>query len=684
MASASECALQIPKDLWDAVNTARPKCSFDAQGYCKNGKRCKLLHAGKDPNELHLLPFVSRYKVDGQERIEIRPPAEAMMKAYWVKELNMPCPVGQCRRVKDTPLLEFQILEGKMQQPLAQICHKASSDGKVHVDVRNKYDDKLKMYRDHPRTTKPVGATCGGSVKQPLYIMHGTKGPNALSILQDGHINHSEGIAGVGVYGFEVTLNEKGELYENGLKDAWDAGLNDAWDTGLKNAWKMGVSGGYTKGSAFLLRIKEACFIHGTQSFVLPPGTLSWKKQNSNYRVQFAAHQSVITYEAVIFHEDSLVEMLAGYVKNYSPELQKALADIRNFLKQPKSVQRKAPNFVTIRNPLVADGKHTQSKMPPRRLGNEAKEISKAKFWADPAGCVNEIVASAPSSSLQPPQHQFNVTGQWLSYLAWSQHTQHQPPPQCFMYSRQQQFLVCQQQNSLPPQQQPLGLHQPPHAPSLSQPVKPQQSQPRRSQPEQSLPEQSTYLPTATEQRERFAKLSERFEMKKSRETLLNDRSAEEQSISSVKELVEASGKEQKQPEIKSRSTSHKRRAKGSQEKSQRQLPRNRSDWMNHLRKPHEQQHQNSKNLRQNISQSHRGIKRPLQEIHPLRPVSELPILQNSQRHKPARSRSSSSGLTSKSPIRIQRPTKRQQVDEFRETRAGISPIPGRPGVWEN
>ena len=145
MASASKCDLQIPRALLDAVNATRPQCQFYKEGRCKKGGRCPYFHAPGQGNSF-LLPRISRHStVDGEPYIQIRPPAKAMIQAFF-KEKHMDCPVGPCRRVKNTPLLEFQFVEGRMQQPKHHQCQRAHLAGKVCVDIREFCGKKKKNW----------------------------------------------------------------------------------------------------------------------------------------------------------------------------------------------------------------------------------------------------------------------------------------------------------------------------------------------------------------------------------------------------------------------------------------------------------------------------------------------------------------------------------------------------------
>ena len=288
MASASNHDMQIPSDLLNAVNTVRPTCKFFQRGLCKAGGACKLYHRS-GTNTSHLLPRVSIYDTADGPRIQIRPPLAQMVAAFWA-DIKMENPLGPCRRVQGTPIIEFQLVEGRMSLPQENVCSRAHLASYADVDVRKGHDL-------HFHEKRKIGASYG-KVAFPSLLGHGTGCAEGLSILKDGYIYPVEGIAGKGVYAFEVELNDQGKLD----------------DTQLSKIWKKSASGGYSKGCVFVLRVTECCLINGNWAYDLPPGALAFKVQVGNGRVQFAAHQSTLAYESVLFHEDSLVELLGKYM----------------------------------------------------------------------------------------------------------------------------------------------------------------------------------------------------------------------------------------------------------------------------------------------------------------------------------------------------------------------------------
>ena len=163
------------------------------------------------------------------------------------------------------------------------------------------------------------------------------------------------------------------------------------------------------------------------------------------------------------FHEDSLVELLAKNMSEYSADLHHALVRIRTYFEQPKDVRASGGNLVRVKNKLVADGHHEQQKWGQPRLS--AEEISESPLWTDPAGCEQQLPAPPSVNICQPPQPVCYVPVQWPPDCQWAIQYGHpylwvpQPPWQ------QQWHALGQQQGSWPPQQQPWGPHPPPNPP---------------------------------------------------------------------------------------------------------------------------------------------------------------------------------------------------------------------------
>ena len=101
-------------------------------------------------------------------------------------------------------------MPGTMKEPEADACARASLGHDVTVDVWTGEDRKTSV-------RKLVGSSGSTKTALPKMLSHGTSMQNGLSILKDGSINPSEGIAGFGVYAFEIKLDDEGKLNANEL-----------------------------------------------------------------------------------------------------------------------------------------------------------------------------------------------------------------------------------------------------------------------------------------------------------------------------------------------------------------------------------------------------------------------------------------------------------------------------------
>ena len=123
--------MMIPRKLMDAVNAAKPVCTFFWRtGKCKRGSKCKLYH--NRLQESHLLPSVTRYDTENGPRIQIRAPLAAMITQFF-KERGVESPIGSSRKVKKTQVLEFQLVKSRMKEPDADVCTRAKLAGYVKV-----------------------------------------------------------------------------------------------------------------------------------------------------------------------------------------------------------------------------------------------------------------------------------------------------------------------------------------------------------------------------------------------------------------------------------------------------------------------------------------------------------------------------------------------------------------------
>ena len=376
--------MMIPKSLMNAVDAARPVCTFYRRGQCKKGSKCKLFHGRAQ--DTHNLPSVSRYNTPEGHRLQIRAPVKKMLDVYY-EEKGITSPIGSHKRVKGTPILEFQLIHGTMEEPKAEECARAQLQGQVIVQELSVSANPLSKLLP----PKQVGQST--KIPFPDMLAHGTETQAALQITVDGGITASEGIAGNGVYGFEVKLDKDGNITEEELKRIWD----------------MSASGGYNKGAVILFRPKQGALINGKAALRLPPGTVAFKDPNKdNKRIQYAAHPSTIEYVTILWHEDALVELLGHKLEGskYTVELHKALADVRDYTNgsREKDIQL-ASNLVEVDNPIVADGSHQQTNWGPPKTS--AADIEEEMIWVDPF-YVSDMLAKAKEGQT------FTVNGERL------------------------------------------------------------------------------------------------------------------------------------------------------------------------------------------------------------------------------------------------------------------------------
>ena len=172
----------IPASLLEAVSQARPTCPFwgSKQG-CRKDIKCALRHAAK--NDVHL-PHISRHVLaDGSTTINLRPPLmKGLEKCFSSKKCPLPISHGEMwETAKGVRLVTY--LLPLMEGANLQACAQAAQCG-------------FAIQANGSRLSTSRG--CDFS----QLLLHGTTVKNALSILCDGRINPSPGIAGDGIYGF--------------------------------------------------------------------------------------------------------------------------------------------------------------------------------------------------------------------------------------------------------------------------------------------------------------------------------------------------------------------------------------------------------------------------------------------------------------------------------------------------
>ena len=362
-----------PKELLVALDAARPVCKFYlTKKGCKQGSSCKLRHGESDDVVNAYLPHVSRH--DGPEgtTITLRPPLPAAIQKFFGAHNFAPIALGASRATSRKQLLCYQLLY--MQEPDAEACRNADTSGYAK-DGQGKW----------------VGKSGSVSIPYPTAMCHGTSVEKMLQILLHGSIKPGPGIAGDGVYGFGVEVEDGGSISEEEMLKAWD----------------RCVTGGYVHGAAIFFKCKPGILVKGRAKLALGPGMVSYKKD------QLAAHPSVMQYDSVLVDVECLVAALGRYLDSvgYTATLHKCLMNIRDYMDKNKQVSHwpASQDMVPLRNPAVSSGRHHQTSFGTGRGRPTAEEISSSSFWSGPRVVTDvfreqaaEAAAAAAWQQLQP------------------------------------------------------------------------------------------------------------------------------------------------------------------------------------------------------------------------------------------------------------------------------------------
>ena len=131
------------------------------------------------------------------------------------------------------------------------------------------------------------------SVAFPDFIAHGTTIPNALEILEDGFIRVSDGIAGVGTYGFRLKSMATDDVL---------------------TAFKRTTAGGYNAGAMFILEC-NGILINGDSKINVPTGAVAYKARAKADGCQFACGPRTADYFGVAFNTEGLMSALGSYLE---------------------------------------------------------------------------------------------------------------------------------------------------------------------------------------------------------------------------------------------------------------------------------------------------------------------------------------------------------------------------------
>ena len=300
----------LPVELRAALLAARPVCPhWGTEKGCRKGRRCTLLH-GNDLDDPELkLPHVSMNR-DGS--MSLRPPLMGGLQKWWSQHGTpgrpMPLTHGEAWQLSGgLDVMTYNLPRGSMASPDLSICATVTVPQGCHAKWGKSTDV---TYR-------------GTSGPAPRLILHSTSVEAALSILRDGEINHSNGIAGFGIYGFEI-------------HHADDGGDQHA----IEQAWLRGATGGYNRGAAFVLQTHGLlCKAKtGDDQGDVPPGVIVQNKD------QFAAHRTAVEYHSVVVQKDALLCAIGEEMdqSGYSIALHEALVAIQTHLGRNSSLPRPA------------------------------------------------------------------------------------------------------------------------------------------------------------------------------------------------------------------------------------------------------------------------------------------------------------------------------------------------------
>lgn len=320
----------MPRELLQIVDSARPQCSFWLKGWCKKGASCKQRHGTPPDDQVNAqLPHISRHDGADGTRITLRPPLQPAIKELF-RSSGKPCTLGRSKVPSNrSDLLAFELTH--MVPPNVRVCTDTKTKGYVEVLKRSGQNwESGEMKRP---------GQCGQEF--PQVLCHGTKLTNLCDILLDGALKPSEGIAGVGVYGFKVDVGSDGQISDADMLKAYER-----------------TRTGYNGGATFFMRCTPGLLINGTTALVVAEGAIAVNGD------QFSAHPSVLNYEFVIVSLNGWVATLKEFLDKtgYTAALHSALSDVANYVNGTTSSSPSDSDLIKLTNSAVADGRHQQKK----------------------------------------------------------------------------------------------------------------------------------------------------------------------------------------------------------------------------------------------------------------------------------------------------------------------------------
>ena len=122
-----------------------------------------------------------------------------------------------------------KVLGSRIDLLCFELTNMAPPSVRACTDTKTKHfvDCETRTGKTHEATTL---STRRASTKSfPEVLCHGTKLTSLRDILRDGFLKPSEGIAGYGVYGFQVKVDDNGQVSDENMLNAYErtrAGYN--------------------------------------------------------------------------------------------------------------------------------------------------------------------------------------------------------------------------------------------------------------------------------------------------------------------------------------------------------------------------------------------------------------------------------------------------------------------------
>ena len=229
--------MDIPLELAQRINEARPPCQYYWKNTCKKGLKCPFRHhLSLDGTDEYQLPHVSVHTGDDNKMVlHLRPPLSEAFNMYFSMRGVEHRIMGQGKRLTDE-ITMFSL-------PFMLSPDKAATA-----------ETKLTGFASTLSGRKPGRIS---SHEFPKVLMHGTSMPNALSILCVGKINPGEGVCGHGIYALEAQSFEEADLL---------------------TTFQRLADGGYNSGAAFVME-PDGILVNIKYDEVVPDGAISFGKR---------------------------------------------------------------------------------------------------------------------------------------------------------------------------------------------------------------------------------------------------------------------------------------------------------------------------------------------------------------------------------------------------------------------